>query len=109
MLPEATLCSTLSIYTPSVIAIIYTPLTTSRQIDLNKIIAYFPVAHTNLVTVGMSSPVVAARSPIESYGHMAKTYVPGMQPINLLAMGEKYSMPQQKLDSRYQQNTTFCS
>ncbi|KAH0446960.1 hypothetical protein IEQ34_024197 [Dendrobium chrysotoxum] len=48
MFPEATLRSTPFIYTPSAIAIIYTPSTTSRQIDLKKIIAYSPVAHMNL-------------------------------------------------------------
>nr|QLA48191.1 NADH dehydrogenase subunit 4 [Medinilla magnifica] len=56
MFPEATLCSTPLIYTPSAIAIIYTSLTTLRQIDLKKIIAYSSVAHMNLVTIGMFSP-----------------------------------------------------
>jgi NADH-ubiquinone oxidoreductase chain 4 len=51
MFPEATLCSTPFIYTLSAIAIIYTSLTTSRQIDLKKIIAYSSVAHMNLVTI----------------------------------------------------------
>ncbi|KAJ4953469.1 hypothetical protein NE237_030301 [Protea cynaroides] len=74
MFPEATLCSTPFIYTPSAIAIIYTPSTTSRQIDLKKIIAHSPVAHMNLVTIGI-----------------------------------KHSMSQQKLDSRHQQNTAVCS
>ncbi|MQM23940.1 hypothetical protein Taro_057010, partial [Colocasia esculenta] len=72
MFPEATLRSTPFIYTPSAIAIIYTPSTTSRQIDLKKIIAYSLVAHMNLVTIGMSSRVVAIRSPIFSYGHTSK-------------------------------------
>nr|PNR60653.1 hypothetical protein PHYPA_003446 [Physcomitrium patens] len=40
MFPEATLYFTPFIYTLSVIAIIYTSLTTIRQIDLKKIIAY---------------------------------------------------------------------
>nr|YP_004927572.1 nad4 [Brassica carinata]AEH43587.1 nad4 [Brassica carinata]BAQ95241.1 NADH dehydrogenase subunit4 [Brassica nigra] len=56
MFPEATLCFTPFIYTLSAIAIIYTSLTTSRQIDLKKIIAYSSVAHMNLVTIGMFSP-----------------------------------------------------
>nr|WNR49290.1 NADH dehydrogenase subunit 4 [Acorus tatarinowii] len=56
MFPEATLRSTPFIYTSSAIAIIYTSSTTSRQIDLKKIIAYSPVAHMNLVTIGISSP-----------------------------------------------------
>nr|AEK01315.1 nad4 [Arabidopsis thaliana] len=57
MFPEATLCSTPFIYTLSAIAIIYTSLTTSRQIDLKKIIAYSSVAHMNLVTIGMFSNI----------------------------------------------------
>lgn len=91
MFPEATLRSTPFIYTPSAIAIIYTPSTTSRQIDLKKIIAYSPVAHMNLVTIGMSSRAAAVRSPILSYEHTskAKTCVPGVRLINLLAIGEK--------------------
>uniref|UniRef100_A0A3B6LZC5 NADH-ubiquinone oxidoreductase chain 4 n=1 Tax=Triticum aestivum TaxID=4565 RepID=A0A3B6LZC5_WHEAT len=56
MFPEATLCFTPFIYTLSAIAIIYTSLTTLRQIDLKKIIAYSSVAHINLVTIGMFSP-----------------------------------------------------
>nr|QJS35652.1 NADH dehydrogenase subunit 4 [Taxus cuspidata] len=56
MFPEATLCLTPFIYTLSVIAILYTPPTTLRQIDLKKIIAYSSVAHTNSVTIGMFSP-----------------------------------------------------
>nr|YP_008080935.1 NADH dehydrogenase subunit 3 [Butomus umbellatus]AFY16552.1 NADH dehydrogenase subunit 3 [Butomus umbellatus] len=72
MFPEATLCSTPFIYTPSAIAIIYTPSTTSRQIDLKKIIAYSPVAHMNLVTIGMSSPNIqgigGSIPPMSSHG-----------------------------------------
>nr|NP_943685.1 NADH dehydrogenase subunit 4 [Chara vulgaris]AAP92179.1 NADH dehydrogenase subunit 4 [Chara vulgaris]WAK98786.1 NADH dehydrogenase subunit 4 [Chara vulgaris] len=55
MFPEATLYFTPFIYTLSVIAIIYTSLTTLRQIDLKKIIAYSSVAHMNFVTIGMFS------------------------------------------------------
>ncbi|VAH16902.1 unnamed protein product [Triticum turgidum subsp. durum] len=91
MFPEATLFFTPFIYTLSAIAIIYTSLTTLRQIDLKKIIAYSSVAHMNLVTVGMFSRAAAVRSPILSYGHTskAKTCVSGVRPINLLAIGEK--------------------
>nr|YP_009430432.1 NADH dehydrogenase subunit 4 [Platycodon grandiflorus]ARR27564.1 NADH dehydrogenase subunit 4 [Platycodon grandiflorus]AWN57589.1 NADH dehydrogenase subunit 4 [Platycodon grandiflorus] len=53
--PEATLFFTPFIYTLSAIAIIYTSLTTLRQIDLKKIIAYSSVAHMNLVTIGIFS------------------------------------------------------
>nr|YP_003275955.1 NADH dehydrogenase subunit 4 [Pleurozia purpurea]ACR19339.1 NADH dehydrogenase subunit 4 [Pleurozia purpurea]QIA60762.1 NADH dehydrogenase subunit 4 [Pleurozia purpurea] len=55
MFPEATLYFTPFIYVLSVIAIIYTSLTTIRQIDLKKIIAYSSVAHMNFVTIGMFS------------------------------------------------------
>ncbi|KAJ6741579.1 putative proteinDH-QUINONE OXIDOREDUCTASE PROTEIN [Salix viminalis] len=75
MFPEATLFSTPFIYTPSAIAIIYTSLTTSRQIDLKKIIAYSSVAHMNLVTIGMFSRAAAVRSPILSYGHTRPKHV----------------------------------
>ena len=75
MFPEATLSSTPFIYTPSAIAIIYTSLTTSRQIDLKKIIAYSSVAHMNLVTIGMFSRAAAVRSPIFSYGHTRPKHV----------------------------------
>lgn len=53
--PEATLYFTPFIFTLSVIAILYTSLTTIRQIDLKKIIAYSSVAHMNFVTIGMFS------------------------------------------------------
>lgn len=43
------------VYTLSVIAIIYTSLTTLRQVDLKKIIAYSSVAHMNFVTLGLFS------------------------------------------------------
>ncbi|XBI05649.1 hypothetical protein VPH35_133789 [Triticum aestivum] len=59
MFPEATLCFTPFIYTLSAIAIIYTSLTTLRQLDLKKIIAYSSVAHMNLVTIGMFSRAAA--------------------------------------------------
>nr|WRX05869.1 NADH dehydrogenase subunit 4 [Rehmannia glutinosa] len=72
MFPEATLCSTPFIYTPSAIAIIYTSSTTLRQIDLKKIIAYSSVAHMNLVTIGMFSRAAAGIGgsilPMSSHG-----------------------------------------
>lgn len=55
MFPEATLYFTPLIYTASIIAIVYASLTTLRQIDLKKIIAYSSVAHMNYVTLGMFS------------------------------------------------------
>lgn len=55
MFPYATMYFTPLIYTMSIIAIIYTSLTTLRQIDLKKIIAYSSVAHMNFVTIGLFS------------------------------------------------------
>lgn len=55
MYPYATLYFTPLIYTMSLIAIIYTSLTTLRQVDLKKIIAYSSVAHMNFVTIGLFS------------------------------------------------------
>lgn len=53
MFPDATVYFTPLVYAMSVIAVIYTSLTTLRQIDLKKIIAYSSVAHMAFVTIGM--------------------------------------------------------
>lgn len=53
--PYASIYFTPLVYTMSVIAIIYTSLTTLRQVDLKKIIAYSSVAHMNFVTLGLFS------------------------------------------------------
>lgn len=55
LFPFATFYFTPLVYTLSVIAIIYTSLTTLRQVDLKKIIAYSSVAHMNFVTLGLFS------------------------------------------------------
>lgn len=55
MFPEASLYFTPLVYTMSIIAIIYTSLTTLRQTDLKRIIAYSSVAHMNFVTIGIFS------------------------------------------------------
>jgi proton-translocating NADH-quinone oxidoreductase chain M len=55
LFPYASLYFTPLVYTMSVVAIIYTSLTTLRQIDLKKIIAYSSVAHMNFVTLGLFS------------------------------------------------------
>ena len=55
LFPYACIYFTPLIYTASVIAIIYTSLTTLRQVDLKKIIAYSSVAHMNFVTIGLFS------------------------------------------------------
>jgi proton-translocating NADH-quinone oxidoreductase chain M len=55
LFPEGSLYFSPFVYTLSVIAIIYTSLTTLRQIDLKKIIAYSSVAHMGFVTIGIFS------------------------------------------------------
>ena len=55
LFPYASMYFTPLIYTISIIAIIYTSLTTVRQVDLKKIIAYSSVAHMNFVTIGLFS------------------------------------------------------
>lgn len=55
LFPEATVYFTPLIYTMSVIGIVYASLTTLRQIDLKKIIAYSSVAHMGFVTIGLFS------------------------------------------------------
>jgi len=53
LFPYACIYFTPLVYTMSLIAIIYASLTTIRQIDMKKIIAYSSVAHMNFVTIGM--------------------------------------------------------
>lgn len=53
MFPEASIYFKPLVYLLSVIAIIYVSLTTLRQIDLKKIIAYSSVAHMAFVTLGI--------------------------------------------------------
>lgn len=55
MFPEASVYFSPLIYTMSIVAIVYTSLTTLRQTDFKRIIAYSSVAHMNFVTLGMFS------------------------------------------------------
>jgi proton-translocating NADH-quinone oxidoreductase chain M len=55
LFPEGSLFFIPLVYVMSLIAIIYTSLTTLRQIDLKKIIAYSSVAHMGFVTIGLFS------------------------------------------------------
>lgn len=55
LFPYASIYFTPLVYMLSIIAIIYTSLTTLRQIDLKRIIAYSSVAHMGFVTLGMFS------------------------------------------------------
>ena len=55
LFPLASIYFTPIIFTLSLIAIIYASLTTLRQIDLKKIIAYSSVSHMGFVTIGIFS------------------------------------------------------
>lgn len=55
MFPLATIYFTPIIFILSLIAIIYSSLTTIRQIDLKKIIAYSSISHMGYVTIGIFS------------------------------------------------------
>lgn len=53
LFPEGSFYFMPIVYCMSVVAVIYTSLTTLRQIDLKKIIAYSSVAHMGFVTIGI--------------------------------------------------------
>jgi proton-translocating NADH-quinone oxidoreductase chain M len=53
LFPEGSLFFIPVVYCMSIIAVIYTSLTTLRQVDLKKIIAYSSVAHMGFVTIGI--------------------------------------------------------
>lgn len=55
LFPYASIYFTPLIYVLSILAVIYTSLTTLRQIDLKKIIAYSSVGHMAFVTAGIFS------------------------------------------------------
>nr|YP_011017696.1 NADH dehydrogenase subunit 4 [Dasysiphonia japonica]WQF69519.1 NADH dehydrogenase subunit 4 [Dasysiphonia japonica] len=55
LFPQATIYYTPFIFTLSLIAIVYGSLTTLRQIDLKKIIAYSSISHMGFVTLGIFS------------------------------------------------------
>nr|YP_011017721.1 NADH dehydrogenase subunit 4 [Griffithsia okiensis]WQF69544.1 NADH dehydrogenase subunit 4 [Griffithsia okiensis] len=55
MFPEASVYFSPLIFTLSIIAVIYGSLTTLRQIDLKKIIAYSSISHMGFVTIGIFS------------------------------------------------------
>ena len=55
LFPYASMYFTPFVYTLSIFAIFYGSLTTIRQIDLKRIIAYSSVAHMNYVTLGIFS------------------------------------------------------
>ena len=53
LFPMATIYFTPLIYTLSLLAAIYASLTTLRQVDLKKIIAYSSISHMGFVTIGL--------------------------------------------------------
>lgn len=53
MFPDASIYFTPFVYTLSAIAVMYTSLTTLRQVDMKRLIAYSSVAHMGFVTIGM--------------------------------------------------------
>lgn len=53
LFPEATIYYSPLIFTLSIIAVIYGSLTTMRQVDLKKIIAYSSISHMGFVTLGI--------------------------------------------------------
>lgn len=53
MFPEASRFFAPLVFTMSLVAIVYASLTTIRQIDLKRIIAYSSVAHMNYTTLGL--------------------------------------------------------
>lgn len=55
ILPTASIYFTPLVFTLSLIAVIYGSLTTLRQIDLKKIIAYSSISHMGFVTLGIFS------------------------------------------------------
>ena len=55
LFPYATLYFTPLIYTISIISVLYSSLTTIRQVDLKRIIAYSSVAHMNFSLLGLFS------------------------------------------------------
>jgi proton-translocating NADH-quinone oxidoreductase chain M len=55
LFPEGSFFFIPVVYVMSLVAIIYTSLTTLRQIDFKKIIAYSSVAHMGFVTIGLFS------------------------------------------------------
>nr|WCH57983.1 NADH dehydrogenase subunit 4 [Calliblepharis sp.] len=55
MFPWASIYFSPLIFTLSIIAIIYASMTTLRQVDLKKIIAYSSVSHMGFVTIGIFS------------------------------------------------------
>jgi len=55
LFPEASIYFTPLVYSMGALAVVYASLTSIRQTDLKRIIAYTSVAHMNLVVIGLFS------------------------------------------------------
>ena len=55
LFPVGTMYFTPFVYTISIISILYSSLTTLRQVDLKRIVAYSSVAHMNFGLLGLFS------------------------------------------------------
>lgn len=65
LFPEATLFFKPLVFTLATVAIIYTSLSTLRQVDIKKIVAYSSIAHMNLVVLGLfSNNIIALQGAI---------------------------------------------
>lgn len=58
LFPQATVYFTPLVYTISIISVLYSSLTTIRQVDLKRIIAYSSVAHMNFSLLGLFSNTI---------------------------------------------------
>lgn len=60
LLPKASVYFTPLVYTICIVGLIYATLTTIRQVDLKKIIAYSSIVHMNLIVLGIFSMNILA-------------------------------------------------
>jgi len=61
LMPTATEYFSPIVYTLSIVGIVYASLTTLRQTDLKRIVAYSSVAHMGIVTLGIFTPTTAGQ------------------------------------------------
>lgn len=61
LMPTATEYYSPIVYTLSLIGIVYASLTTLRQTDMKRIVAYSSVAHMGIVTLGIFTPTTAGQ------------------------------------------------
>ena len=61
LMPTATEYFSPIVYTLSIVGIVYASLTTLRQTDLKRIVAYSSVAHMGIVTLGIFTPTTSGQ------------------------------------------------